>query len=283
MKMKFVVAGAAMLVLGGAGYAIVSSFMAPAVWARETMRDGAMMCEGFGPGGLAEQLHLTQSQRAQVKSIVAAEKPQIAPLAQELGSTFKKVQAMTDTGTADPDQVRALINQEQPTLANLIVEGVKTKTTIYNTVLTPTQQKQAQQMLTDIGPRIEQHIDKFPTMTDRFVSMAAWRLDLSDNQQSQIRSLIQAGVQKDLPLVKQLAQDRDAMLNVTGGGRFDETEVRKVADSAATTATELAGDAVVLKTQVFAVLTPEQRARAVEFHNKMHAHHGGHFAQWHEM
>jgi Spy/CpxP family protein refolding chaperone len=162
-------------------------------------------------------------------------------------------------------------------VASLIVEGVRTKTTIYNTVLTPAQQQQVQTMMAGIGPRMEQHIDNLPAMADRFVGMAAWRLNLSDAQQEQIRSLIDAGVQKDLPLVKQLAQERQDLVTATAGGKFDEAQVRQLAQAPATTATELAGDAAVLKSQVFAVLTPAQRDQVIAFQQQRHARRAGWF------
>src|SRR5690348_1764380 len=115
MRKGLLIGTVGMLALGGAGYAIVSSFVAPAVWARDTMRDSSMMLAEFGPDSgpaqLGEKLHLTQAQRNEIKTIVAAEKPQVGPIVRELGSTFKRVQSMTDDGTASPDQVHAMVDK----------------------------------------------------------------------------------------------------------------------------------------------------------------------------
>jgi Spy/CpxP family protein refolding chaperone len=102
--------------------------------------------------------------------------------------------------------------------------------------------------------------------------MASWRLNLSDDQKTQIKSLVDAGVQQNLPLVKQLAEEREAIKTATENGKFDEAEVQRLAEPPAKTATQLAANAAVLKAQVFAVLTPEQRQQVAQFQAKRHSH-----------
>lgn len=272
MKKGILVAGAAVLALGGVGMAVVGQFAGQAASAADTLFDGPASMMGLGskggPAALAEKLNLTQAQRAQVKTIVQSEKPVVAPFVQELGATWKTVQSQTNTGTVDQAQIQSEIDADQPAVASLIVEAARTKTQIYNTVLTPAQKSQAQTMMDAADGHLQSRLDQIPTMADRAVTMASWRLNLSDDQKTQIKSLVDAGVQQNLPLVKQLAVEREAIKTATANGKFDEAEVQRLAEPPAKTATQLATNAAVLKAQVFAVLTPEQRQQVVQFQSK---------------
>jgi Spy/CpxP family protein refolding chaperone len=276
MKKGYVAAGAVVLALGGVGAAVVSQTAGQAAFAADTMVAATPMLSDFGakggPAAFAEKLDLTEAQRAQIKTIVQGEKPVVAPLVHELGATWKTVQAQTNTGTVDQSQIQSEIDADQPAIASLIVEAARTKTEIYNTVLTPAQKKEAQAMMADADGRLQEHLNQAPAMADRFVSMASWKLNLSDDQKAQIKSLLNAGVQQNLPLVKQLAAEREAIKTATAEGRFDEAEVQRLAQPPAKTATQLAANVAVLKTQVFAVLTPEQRQQVEQFQAKRHSH-----------
>jgi len=275
MKTGLAIAGVVVLAIGGAGYLAVSGFMNQAAWARDTFASGgALLADMSGQGGatkLASRLNLTQDQRSQIKTIMAEERPAVAPLVRDLKSTWMGVQASTNTGSADPQALRSQILGEKPVLVDLIVQGVKTKATIYNTVLRPDQQQRAQSMMSDIGPRMDERIDRIPTMADRFVSLASWKLNLTDDQQQQIRTLIDGAVQKDMPLIKQFAKERKALADATAGGKYDEPTVTALAQAPAATATELAADAAVTKNSVFAVLTPDQRERIIALQAKRRA------------
>ena len=62
---------------------------------------------------------------------------------------------------------------------------------------------------------MQSRLDQIPAMADKVVTMASWRLNLSDDQKTQIKSLVDAGVQQNLPLVKQLAVEREAIKTAT--------------------------------------------------------------------
>lgn len=272
MKKGILVAGAVVLALGGVGMAVVGQFAGQAASAADTLFDGPASMMGLGskggPAAIAEKLNLTQAQRAQVKTIVQGEKPVVAPLVQELGATWKTVQSQTNTGTVDQAQIQSEIDADQPAVASLIVEAARTKTQIYNTVLTPAQKTQARTMMDAADGQMQSRLDQIPTMADKAVTMASWRLNLSDDQKTQIKSLVDAGVQQNLPLVKQLAVEREAIKTATANGKFDEAEVQRLAVPPSKTATQLATNAAMLKAQVFAVLTPEQRQQVEQFQSK---------------
>jgi len=273
MKKGLLIAGGITLLLLGAGYGVVKGIAGEAAWAAEGLSGGMPFMADFagkgGPAAFAEKLDLTQAQRSQIKTILKSEKPAVKPLVLELGATWKTVKSQTSTGTVDASKIEAEIAKEQPAVAKLIVEAARTKTQIYNTVLTPAQQKKADTLIDDIDTHTQEHLDKIPQMAGRFISLASWKLNLTDDQKSQIQALVDAGVKHDLPLAKELAQERKAVLDATAGGKFDEAQVSALAQKPAKTATVLATDAAILKSQVFAVLTQEQRDQISTFQEQM--------------
>jgi protein CpxP len=101
----------------------------------------------------------------------------------------------------------------------------------------------------------------------------ARKLDLSDAQKTQIRSMIQAERPNFEPLVKQLAGERQQMLAATHGGSFDEAQVKTLAGQEAQTLADL----IVIRERVIAnvyknVLTPEQRTKADGLREHMAEH-----------
>lgn len=281
MKKGLMIAGGVALILGAAGVATIQGLAGDAASAADTVYGAQAMASEFSPAGVAQsasaKLHLSQEQRAQIKKILKAEKPQAGPAVHELASAWKEVQALTSSGNADASEIRAAIDKEQPAVATLIVEAARTKTTIYNEVLTPSQREAAKGIFADVDGRLTKRLDNIPSVADRLVKMASWKLNLTDSQQEQIRSLVDAGVKHDLPLIKELANERLAIQSATADGAFDEGQVRKLAEAPAKTATELAGDAAVLKTQVFAVLTPAQRKQVAAFQAQMKNHRAARF------
>lgn len=86
-------------------------------------------------------------------------------------------------------------------------------------------------------------------------------LNLTTDQQTQIKSIMQAQKSKVQPLMQQLRQNRQAeSANITGN--FDENQARTFANKQ----TQLMSDLIVeqerTKSQIYAVLTPEQRQKA---------------------
>jgi len=100
-------------------------------------------------------------------------------------------------------------------------------------------------------------------MLGRQMRWMARKLNLSDAQQTQVRSLIQAERPNFEPLVKQLAANHQQVLVATRGGSFDEAQVRTLANQQAQTLAEL----MVVRERVISkvyntVLTPDQKTKA---------------------
>lgn len=100
--------------------------------------------------------------------------------------------------------------------------------------------------------------------------MAA-ELNLTDAQQAQIKTILQTERAKIRPLRQQLRQNRLAQTgSVTGN--FDEARVRAFAAKQAQIMSDLTVERERTKSQIYAVLTPDQRQKALELMQQRRQH-----------
>jgi len=111
---------------------------------------------------LSRQLDLTDAQRTQVKTILEAERPKVAPLLTEVAQNRQQLHELTASGKFDEAQVRSIASRQAQAMTELIVEKERVKSKIYNEVLTPEQRTKADQML----QRIQSHFGE--RMHERF-------------------------------------------------------------------------------------------------------------------
>ena len=100
-------------------------------------------------------------------------------------------------------------------------------------------------------------------------------LNLSDAQQTQIKAILQTERSKTQPLRDQLRQNRMSRKNSVG--TFDENEARSFANKQAQLMSDLMVERERTKSQIFAVMTPDQRQKAQQLmqqHHQMRRHHG---------
>lgn len=97
-----------------------------------------------------------------------------------------------------------------------------------------------------------------------FGQRMAQQLGLTEAQQQQIKSIMETEKPKMQPLMQELKQERQQMNALTDSGNFDEAAVRAAASKQAQSATDLAVERARVKSQIFAVLTPDQRTKAQE-------------------
>src|SRR5215471_4356762 len=86
-------------------------------------------------------------------------------------------------------------------------------------------------------------------------------LNLTEAQQTQIKGILAAEKSKIQPLMKQLHDNRIAA-NSNFTGNFDEAQVRAQANQQAQIMSDLMVERAREKSQIYAVLTPEQQAKA---------------------
>jgi Spy/CpxP family protein refolding chaperone len=112
----------------------------------------------------------------------------------------------------------------------------------------------------------------------RMLQRLTQELNLTDAQQAQIKTIVQTEKAKVQPLRQQLRQNRLAQAQ-TGGtaGTFDEAQVRAFAAKQAQLMSDLTVERERTKSQIYAVLTPEQRTKAQALlqqrrEHRMHKH-----------
>ena len=86
-------------------------------------------------------------------------------------------------------------------------------------------------------------------------------LNLTTDQQNQIKSIMQAQKSKLQPLMQQMRQNwQTENANITGS--FDENQARTFANKQSQIMSDLIVEQERTKSQIYAVLTPEQRQKA---------------------
>jgi len=117
----------------------------------------------------------------------------------------------------------------------------------------------------EYGMRSERHFDRLAEV-----------LDLTAEQQEQIKSIRAAEREKDAPLRQQLREEREKMRALIASHPFDEAAVRSLAAGQAETRTELIVSHARVRNQIDALLTPEQREKAknLRSHMKERGHQG---------
>ena len=113
------------------------------------------------------------------------------------------------------------------------------------------------------GPEMIEHLTK--------------ALNLTAEQQTQIKALMESAHAAEEPRHEKLKELRTQLESITANGQFDETQVRAIANQQAQLIAETMVEHERMKSKVFAILTPEQRTKMLELHKQMgpHGHRGG--------
>jgi Spy/CpxP family protein refolding chaperone len=97
----------------------------------------------------------------------------------------------------------------------------------------------------------------------------ARELNLTDAQKEQIKSIMQANRQANLPLMQKLATSKKAMLAATANGAYDQAKVQALASQQAQLMAQLIVQRQAIQHQIYTqVLTPEQRTTADQLRAK---------------
>jgi protein CpxP len=104
-------------------------------------------------------------------------------------------------------------------------------------------------------------------------------LDLTDAQQAQMKDILTKEKPTIRPLIQQLAQGRQQMKQLEQAGTFDEAKVRAAAGQQTQTMTELMVQKARIKSELMAVLTPEQKDKMAKFEARRQARFQKHFQQ----
>ena len=158
MKTKFWSVAIALLALVLCGTVMLS-------YAQQSDAQGA---SGWGGGHrhghmgwMAKQLNLTDAQKAQIKSIMQANRATNRPLMQQMAQNRIAMLTATSNGAFDQAKVTALANQQAQLMAQMLVQKQSIQHQIYTQVLTPEQQATANQMRQNQITRINERLQKW--------------------------------------------------------------------------------------------------------------------------
>jgi protein CpxP len=89
-------------------------------------------------------------------------------------------------------------------------------------------------------------------------------LDLTDEQKSQMKSIREASKPATAPLREAMKANHQKLAEATANGAFDEAQVTAIANEGAAIRAQLIVQRTKVKSQMFAILTAEQKAKVAE-------------------
>ncbi len=89
-------------------------------------------------------------------------------------------------------------------------------------------------------------------------------LDLTEEQKTQIRQIRQTSKEKIKPIREQMKANRQKLAELSAGGNFDQAQVQTIAAQQGSLSAQLIVERESVKSQIFQILTPEQKAKAAE-------------------
>ncbi len=110
-------------------------------------------------GFFTDYLDLTDAQQAQVKDILAKEKPTVQPLMKQLGDSHRQLRQLELSGTFDEAKVRELASQQAQTMTELIVQRARIHSELVQ-VLTADQKTKLSQFMERRQQRFMKHMQE---------------------------------------------------------------------------------------------------------------------------
>ena len=120
---------------------------------------------GPGMGMMLHELNLTDTQKAQVKSIMQLNHAAMKSLMQQVEQNRQAI--LANSGSKyNQANIAQLATQQAALQAQMIVNRETVQNQIYTTVLTPDQQAKAEQLRADAISKITEHLQKMANGTD---------------------------------------------------------------------------------------------------------------------
>jgi protein CpxP len=102
------------------------------------------------------------------------------------------------------------------------------------------------------------------------------QLDLTSDQQGQVKAIWQKEKPSMQPLTQQMRQNHEAMKALEAAGPFDEAKVTALATQGSQTMIQLQVEHERVKSEIMAILTPDQKAKLAQIEANHEAHMGRH-------
>jgi Spy/CpxP family protein refolding chaperone len=133
--------------------------------AADTPPDPSAHSHGFGRRGremnfFADYLNLSDTQRSQMKGILAKERPTLKPLFQQLQQARQQLKEY-ELGSYDEAKVRALATQQSQTMAELTVQQTRIHSELFQ-ILTTDQQAKMKEVQARHEAHRQRHLHSAP-------------------------------------------------------------------------------------------------------------------------
>ena len=102
----------------------------------------------------------------------------------------------------------------------------------------------------------------------RILAMMTRHLQLTEAQQAQVKQVFASQKPIVIPLMQKLAQSRQQLNALAQTGTFDEAKARAIASQQAQSRTDLEVAKTHAMSDIFSILTTEQKTKAADFLNK---------------
>lgn len=89
-------------------------------------------------------------------------------------------------------------------------------------------------------------------------------LDLTDEQKAQVKTIMQASKETSKPIREQMKANREKLQTLSDSGNFDQAQVQAIANQQGALSAQMIVEKEKVKSQINALLTPEQKAKAAE-------------------
>lgn len=89
-------------------------------------------------------------------------------------------------------------------------------------------------------------------------------LDLTDEQKTQVKTIMQSSRESSKSLREQMKANRQKLQTLSDSGNFDQAQVQALADEQGKLTAQMIVEKEKVKSQISAILTPEQKAKAAE-------------------
>lgn len=96
-------------------------------------------------------------------------------------------------------------------------------------------------------------------------SRMADALGLSENQRQEIEAVVNAQQENNAPLMEKIAEGKRQIMEASKSGEMDEAQIAGLAEEQGRLMGEMMVSRIKMKSQIFALLTPEQQKKAEEF------------------
>lgn len=118
----------------------------------------------LGPANyLAHELKLSDAQKAQIRTLLQAERPVFSAHIHEFLAENKEMNAIAANANPDQNEVQKIADREANTIATMLMEKAHLQSKIYFTILNSDQRAKADELQKKWGSRLDRLADRLET------------------------------------------------------------------------------------------------------------------------